>query len=50
MDYVESIHLKGLRSLMSSIIANSEDGDSIGELEVELPKVLDQAEQMRKFK
>jgi cobalamin biosynthesis protein CobT len=41
MDYVEGIHLKGLRPLMAIIMANKEDPNAINELEIELPKVLD---------
>ena len=50
MDYVEGSHLKTIRRLIADIMANTEDGNAINDLESELPKVIEQVEKMRKFK
>lgn len=50
MDYVESIHLKQMRPVLAQFMSNTEDNEAINELDQELPRIVEQVENMRKFK
>jgi hypothetical protein len=48
--YVETAHLRGARNILANFMANTEDPQAISDLELELPKILDIVEILKRSK
>ena len=50
MEYVETLHIKGLKEQLSALTLNSEDANTLGLLDTEIPKVLEIVDIFKKAK